>query len=133
MYLRNLKFVLNFWIFGLAAEVSAHCLTTGMYNAYNAPYVENKERGISMIINILLLLLFGAVVGWLAGLIMKSKNSLFVNIILGIVGSLVGGFVASLLGFGSFTGNFSFNLVNVLISIGGACLVIFVVRLIRGK
>ena len=86
-----------------------------------------------MLISILLWLLFGALVGWIAGLIMKSRNSLLVNIILGIVGSIVGGFVASLLGFGSFGGTFSFDVVNILISIGGACLVIFVVRLIRGK
>jgi len=86
-----------------------------------------------MIIQILLLLLFGAVVGWIAGLIMKSRKTLIMNIICGIVGSFVGGFIASLLGFGDFGGTFSFNIVNILIAIGGACLVIFVVRLVRGK
>jgi len=86
-----------------------------------------------MLITILLWLLFGALIGWLAGLIMGSKNGLVLNIILGIVGSIVGGFVAYLLGFGSLTGGFSFDIVNVLISIAGACLVIFIVRLVRGK
>ena len=86
-----------------------------------------------MIVQILLTLLFGAIVGWLAGLIMKSKHGLVVNIILGIVGSFVGSFIASLLGFGSFGGDFSFNIVNILISIGGACLVIFVVGLLKKK
>ena len=86
-----------------------------------------------MLIQILLWLLFGAVVGWLAGLIMKSGSSLLGNIILGIVGSFVGGFIASQLGFGSFGGNFSFDLMNILISVGGACLLIFIVRLVRGK
>ena len=86
-----------------------------------------------MLISILLWLLFGALVGWIAGMIMKSKNTLLMNIIFGIVGSFVGGIVAALLGFGSLTGGFSFDIVNILISIGGACLVIFLVGLIRGK
>ena len=86
-----------------------------------------------MLITILLWLLFGALVGWLAGIIMKSQGTLLRNIILGIVGSIVGGFIASLLGFGSLDAGFSFNIVNVVISIGGACLLIFIVRLIKGK
>ena len=89
-----------------------------------------KEIGI-MLITILLWLLFGALVGWLAGIIMKSKGSLLRNIILGIVGSIVGGFIASLLGFGSLDAGFSFNIVNVVISIGGACLLIFLARLLK--
>ena len=84
-----------------------------------------------MIINILLLLLFGALIGWLAGLIMKSKNSLIVNIILGIVGSILGGFIASLLGVGNFTGDFSFNILNILIAVGGACLLIVIARALK--
>jgi len=82
-------------------------------------------------LTILSWLLFGAVVGWIAGIITGNRASLLGNIVLGIVGSFVGGFVASLLGFGSLSGGFSFNLVNILISVGGACLVIFVVRLVR--
>jgi len=86
-----------------------------------------------MLISILLWLLFGAIVGWLAGMIMDSRNSLVGNIILGIIGSFVGGFVASLLGFGDFGGDFSFNLLNILIAVGGACLVIFLVGLLKRK
>jgi len=86
-----------------------------------------------MLITILLWLLFGAIIGWIAGAIMKSKNSLLMNIVLGIVGSFVGGFVASLLGFGSLTGGRSLSLVNIIISVAGACLVILLVRAIRKK
>ena len=84
-----------------------------------------------MIITILLWLVFGAVIGWLAGLIMKSKKSLLWNIIFGIVGSIVGGFIASFIGFGSLTGPFSFSIVGILISIGGACLVIWLATLLK--
>ena len=85
-----------------------------------------------MLISLLLLALFGAVVGWIAGFIMKSRSGLFLNIILGIIGSIVGGFVASLLGFGNFGGDFSFNLTNILIAVGGACLIILLARALSG-
>jgi uncharacterized membrane protein YeaQ/YmgE (transglycosylase-associated protein family) len=84
-----------------------------------------------MLISILLWLLFGALVGWIAGMIMKSKRSFVGNIILGIIGSFVGGFIASLIGFGSLRGGFSFDIVNILISVGGACLVIFIAGILK--
>ena len=86
-----------------------------------------------MLISILLWLLFGALVGWLAGIIMKSRSSLGRNIILGIVGSLVGGFIASLLGFGELGGDFSFDLTNILVAVVGSCLVIFLVGALQRK
>lgn len=44
-------------------------------------------------------LLIGGVAGWLASRIMKSAgNGVFVNIILGIIGGLVGGFAFALVG-----------------------------------
>ena len=79
---------------------------------------------------ILLWLLFGALVGWIAGTIMKSKNSLIWNIILGIIGSFVGGLIASLIGIGGFEMG-SFNIFNIIISVAGACLVIYIARVIR--
>ena len=84
-----------------------------------------------MIISILLWLLFGAVIGLFAGYIMKVKKGLVMSIILGIVGAIVGGFIASLLGFGEFGGTFSFNIVNILISVGGACLIVFIARALK--
>jgi len=84
-----------------------------------------------MLITVLIWLIFGALVGWLAGIIMKSKRSLLANIILGIVGSFVGGFIASLLGFGSFGGTFSFDIVNILIAVAGACLLILIARIFK--
>ena len=85
------------------------------------------------IVTIIVWLVIGAIIGWLAGIIMKSDGGLFYNIILGIVGSAVGGFIANLLRIGSGSKLFGLpvTLPGLIISIAGACLVIFVVRLIR--
>lgn len=77
------------------------------------------------LINIVLWIIFGALAGWLAGLIMKSERGLIGNVILGIIGSFVGGWVASLLGINVADG---FSIGSLLVAIGGACLVILVVR-----
>ena len=78
-----------------------------------------------MLLNIILWLIVGAIAGWLAGIIMKSKGSLIRNIILGIAGALLGGFIVRLLG-GDLDG---FSIFGFLVAIAGACLVIFLFRL----
>ena len=49
---------------------------------------------------IILWLVFGAVAGWLASLIMKTdaEKGAVANIIVGIIGAMIGGFVFSLFG-----------------------------------
>ena len=76
----------------------------------------------------LISIIIGGLVGWLAGKIMNSQNGLLKNILLGWVGSVVGNFVANLLQISSdsLAG-------NIVLSLGGACLVIFLFRLINGK
>ena len=75
-------------------------------------------------------LLIGALIGWVASKIMHGKGGLLRNIIVGIAGSVLGGWLADWVGIG--TGNiFSFG--GFLIAVGGACLLIFLSRLIAGK
>ncbi len=78
-------------------------------------------------------LIFGALVGWIASMIMKTDGGMgaIANIIVGIVGSFLGGWVASMLGIGG-TPN-GFNIGSILIGILGACLLIFLVQLLTGK
>ena len=80
-----------------------------------------------VILNILLWLLIGAVAGWLAGIIMRSRGSLIRNIILGIAGALLGGWIVSF-----FADVTTFSVLGFLVAIGGACLLIFVFRLLFG-
>ena len=86
-----------------------------------------KERKMSTIWSIIVTILVGALVGWLAGLIMKSKHGFWMNALLGIIGGAIGSGIASLL---KLNGNW---IVSILIGIGGTMIVIALVRLIMGK
>ncbi len=71
-------------------------------------------------------LVFGALVGWLASLLMHSRRrGLIRNIIIGLIGSFIGGWLASLLGLGSFE---RFTVEGFLIAIGGAVIFIWFLR-----
>lgn len=73
---------------------------------------------------LILSLVIGALAGYIAGRIMKSGGGLIRNIILGVAGSVVGGFLASLLGLYART----FSIGGLVISVAGACLVIWIGR-----
>ncbi len=46
-------------------------------------------------ISLIVWLIIGGIVGWLAGLIMRDNNGVVVNIIVGIIGSFIGGLILS--------------------------------------
>ena len=72
----------------------------------------------------------GAIAGFLANQVMGSREGLLLMIVLGIVGGLVGGYLASTVFHrGSVDG---INIESILIATLGAILVIFVVKLVRG-
>ena len=76
-------------------------------------------------------LIVGLVAGWLAGQLMKGGGyGLIGDIILGIIGALVGGFLASRLLNIDVNG---FNLVSILIAFVGACIVIAIGRMLSGN
>jgi len=73
--------------------------------------------------DILWFLIVGAVAGWLAGLIWKGHGfGLFGDIVVGIIGAMIGGLFFRAQGLGS----------AILISVVGAIIFLFVVGLIRG-
>ena len=75
-------------------------------------------------------LVVGGLAGWIASIIMGKNASmgLIANIIVGIVGALIAGFLLRLFGINGVTG---FNVWSILVAIGGACLLLFVVKLVR--
>ena len=73
----------------------------------------------------------GAIAGFLASQVMRARESLLMMIVLGIVGAIVGGFVAtSLLKMGKVDG---INIESIVIATLGAVAVIFVVHLATGS
>lgn len=79
---------------------------------------------------ILLWIVFGALAGWIASMIMKTdaQQGTLGNILVGIVGALIGGFVMSKLGGAGVTG---FNLYGLLVAVLGAVILIAILRAIR--
>ena len=74
--------------------------------------------------------LLGLIAGWLAGQFMRGGGyGVLGDIVLGIIGAVVGGFVFSTLFGWDVTG---FNIGSVLISFVGACVVIAIYRAIVG-
>ena len=80
--------------------------------------------------NFLLWIILGAVAGWIASLIMKTNQSqgLLMDIIVGIVGAFVGGFVFNLFGAAGTTG---FNLYSLFVAVVGAIVLLFIVKSLR--
>ncbi|MCL2168580.1 MAG: GlsB/YeaQ/YmgE family stress response membrane protein [Defluviitaleaceae bacterium] len=76
------------------------------------------------LIGVLIWIVMGAIIGWLAGIVMKSQGSLLRNIIFGILGGALGGFVGGLLPF-SFEGILGW-VMGVVFAVAGASLLIFV-------
>ena len=80
--------------------------------------------------SILLWIIFGGLVGWVASLIMKtdSQQGIILNVVVGIVGAVVGGWIMSLLGESGVSG---FNLYSFLVAVGGAVVFIAILRALR--
>jgi uncharacterized membrane protein YeaQ/YmgE (transglycosylase-associated protein family) len=80
-------------------------------------------------------LIVGAIAGILARSIMKSANApLIWDIVLGLAGAFIGGFLAGLIGFGpGATGGLERVIINLIIATVGAIVIIFVGRLFTGR
>jgi uncharacterized membrane protein YeaQ/YmgE (transglycosylase-associated protein family) len=67
-------------------------------------------------------LVLGLVAGFVASLLLNKHGAgMVVDIVLGVVGAVVGGFIAQLVGFAGVSG---FNVYSLLIAIGGAIVVL---------
>jgi uncharacterized membrane protein YeaQ/YmgE (transglycosylase-associated protein family) len=78
-------------------------------------------------------LIIGAIVGWIAGLVMEGRGfGLIGNIVVGVIGALVGGYLAGV--FLNIPKPISgFNWMTFVVSFVGAIIVLLVVRLLKGK
>lgn len=80
--------------------------------------------------NILLWIILGALAGWIASIVMKTREEqgLLMDIVVGIVGAFLGGWLFSLFGAQGVTG---FNLYSILVAIVGAVVLLAIVRAFR--
>lgn len=83
-----------------------------------------------MLTNIIVWIILGALAGWIASMIMgrDSQMGAGANIVVGIIGAVIGGLIMNALGSPGVTG---FNLYSVLVAIGGAVVLLFLVGLFR--
>jgi uncharacterized membrane protein YeaQ/YmgE (transglycosylase-associated protein family) len=81
---------------------------------------------------ILIWLVIGGVVGWLASIIMRTdgQQGIFLNVIVGIVGALLAGFVVSPL-LGIATINEGLSVGTFVVSLLGAVILLAIVNLFR--
>lgn len=77
-------------------------------------------------------LVVGLIAGWLAGQVMKGGGyGLMGDIVIGIIGALVGGFLASTF-FGVADAVNGINITSILVAFLGAVVALGVVRMLRG-
>ena len=86
------------------------------------------------ITNVIIYLIAGAIVGYIASRIMRtnSQQGIILDIVVGIVGAfLAGWFLTPIFGIGTI--NDAITLPTMLVSLGGAIILLFIVKLIRRR
>ncbi|MBU2103549.1 GlsB/YeaQ/YmgE family stress response membrane protein [Patescibacteria group bacterium] len=79
---------------------------------------------------LLIWIIFGALAGWIASMIMKTngQQGLLLDIVVGIVGAVLGGWIMNFFGEGGVDG---FNLYSFIVAIFGAVVLLAIVKMIR--
>lgn len=83
--------------------------------------------------NIIVWLVVGGIIGWLASMVMKTngQQGLFLNVVVGIIGSVLGGwFISPLVGVGTINQD-NFSLPALVVSFFGAVILLAIVNFIR--
>jgi uncharacterized membrane protein YeaQ/YmgE (transglycosylase-associated protein family) len=83
--------------------------------------------------NFIIWIVVGGILGWLASLVMRTDASqgLLLNVVVGIVGALLGGWLlAPLFGTGTINQN-DFSISSLLVSFLGAVILLAIVNLLR--
>ena len=81
-------------------------------------------EGFGLIMTIVL----GALAGWIAEKVMKFDTGLLMNIVLGVAGAILGNLILRALGlsFGGLIG-------QLIVAVAGACVLIYVYRMIKSR
>ena len=90
-------------------------------------------NGIEVKMNIIAWLIVGALAGWIASMIMKTDASMgaLANIVVGVIGAFIGGWVVSLFGVNVMEG--SLHIESILTAILGAVILLAIIKMVRGQ
>jgi uncharacterized membrane protein YeaQ/YmgE (transglycosylase-associated protein family) len=79
--------------------------------------------------NLIIWLIVGGVIGWLASIIMRTdaQQGIFLNIVVGIVGAFLGGLIIN----GGSINNAGLDIKSFLVSLLGAVILLAIVNLVR--
>ena len=79
-----------------------------------------------MVINIILWMLFGALIGWITSILIKRdvEMATLANVIVGMAGAVIGGFLMGLSGAPGITG---LDISSLIVAVVGALLLLFAV------
>lgn len=83
--------------------------------------------------NLIILLVVGGLIGWVASKIMHTdaQQGLILNVVVGIVGALLAGFIITPLIGGASIMDGGLNITTILISLLGACVLLAIVNMVR--
>jgi uncharacterized membrane protein YeaQ/YmgE (transglycosylase-associated protein family) len=88
-----------------------------------------------MVMNFILWIVIGGVIGWLASIVMKTNDQQgkLMNVVVGVVGAFLGGvLLGRLFGTGTINQN-DFSMSSLLVSFLGAVVLLAIVRMFRGR
>lgn len=82
---------------------------------------------------ILLWIIFGGIVGWVASLIMNTdkEQGVLLNVVIGVVGAVIGGWMMSFFGESGISGFNGFNLYSFVVALIGAVILVTVAKALR--
>jgi uncharacterized membrane protein YeaQ/YmgE (transglycosylase-associated protein family) len=80
-----------------------------------------------MVLNIILWIIFGAIAGWIASIVMRTdaEQGAFANVIVGIIGALIGGWIARAVTGHSYD---TFSLAGLVVAIIGAIVLLAILK-----
>jgi len=80
------------------------------------------------LLGIIAWIVFGGLAGWVAAVVTRSEQGAATDVVVGIIGAVIGGYLMQVFGASGITG---FNFYSLLVAIGGAIVLLAIVNLFR--
>jgi uncharacterized membrane protein YeaQ/YmgE (transglycosylase-associated protein family) len=81
--------------------------------------------------NLIIWLVVGGIIGWIASLIMRDSNGIILNIVVGIIGAFIGGWLLGPLFHAGSINQHDFSFASLVVSLLGAIILLAIVNLFR--